>query len=138
MARERMSILYDLSKKYQALVIGTSNKTEILLGYGTIYGDAACAINPVGDLYKTQLKALARYLGLPPAILNKIPSAGLWSGQTDEEEIGHRYEDIDKLLYFMIDKRLNNRALSKKGFSEEFILDIKKIVRGLYNELGRI
>lgn len=129
MARERMSVLYDLSKKYEALVIGTSNKTELLLGYGTVYGDTACALNPVGGLYKTQLKSLAEYLGLPSYIINKTPTAGLWPGQTDEDELGYRYKDIDKLLFYMLDKKLKERALLKKGFDKEFILDIRKRIK---------
>ena len=129
MARERMSILYDLSKKYNGLVIGTSNKTERLLGYGTIYGDSACAINPVANLYKTQLKNLAKYIGVPADIITKAPTAGLWSGQTDEDELGYRYKDIDRLLFYMVDKRLNNKALLKKGFKARFISDIRKRIK---------
>ncbi|MFH1867590.1 MAG: NAD+ synthase [Candidatus Omnitrophota bacterium] len=126
MARERMSILYDMSKKYNALVIGTSNKTEALLGYGTIHGDCAWAMNPIGALYKTQLKDLSRHLGVPSDIINKAPSAGLWDGQTDEDELGYRYEDIDRLLFFMVDKRLSDTALANKGFGRKFIIDIRK------------
>lgn len=129
MARERMSILYDLSKKYNGLVIGTSNKTEISLGYGTIHGDSACAINPIGNLYKTQLKFIARYLGVPSYILNKTPSAGLWDRQTDEQELGYLYKDIDRLLFFIVDKRLGNKELLKKKFDRKFILDIRKRIR---------
>ncbi len=126
MARERMSILYDLSEKYNALVIGTSNRTELLLGYGTVYGDCACAFNPIGNLYKTQLKDLAGYLRVPSYILNKPPSADLWYGQTDEDELGYAYEAIDKLLFFMLDKRLANSQLIQKGFNQGFIRDIRK------------
>lgn len=129
MARERMSILYDLSKKYNSLVIGTSNKTEILLGYGTIYGDIACALNPIGGLYKTQLKSLARYLGIPSYITNKVPTAGLWPRQTDEDELGYRYADIDRLLFLIVEKGLSNRALLKKGMDKQFILEIRKRIR---------
>jgi NAD+ synthase len=129
MARERMSILYDLSQKYKALVIGTSNRTEILLGYGTIYGDCACAINPIGGLYKTQVRALAGHLGIPSYILKKTPSADLWDGQTDEGEIGYKYSDIDRLLFFMIDKKLKNKQLIKKGFKRKFIEDIRAMIR---------
>ena len=90
MARERMSILYDFSAREKALILGTSNKTELLIGYGTIHGDMACAINPMGDLYKTQVRELGAYLGVPSRILKKQPTAGLWPGQTDEDEIGVR------------------------------------------------
>jgi NAD+ synthase len=129
MARERMSILYDLSQKHGALVIGTSNRTEILLGYGTIHGDCACAINPVGALYKSQLRTLAGYLGVPPYIIKKPPSAGLWHGQTDEEEIGYAYREIDRLLFFMIDKKIKNKKLIQMGFSREFIRDMRSRIR---------
>jgi NAD+ synthase len=125
MARERMSILYDLSQAYSALVIGTSNKTERILGYGTIHGDCACAVNPIGALYKTQVRELAEYLGVPSYIIKKPPSAGLWHGQTDEEEIGYTYSDIDKLLFLMIDNKVKNKKLIEEGFSEVFIKDMR-------------
>ena len=129
MARERMSVLYDFSQKHDALVIGTSNRTEILLGYGTIHGDCACAINPVGGLYKTQLRQLAKYLGVPSCILKKPPSAGLWRGQTDEDEIGYTYSEIDRLLFLMIDKKMNDKKLIAEGFDETFIEDIRSRIR---------
>jgi NAD+ synthase len=129
MARERMSILYDLSQKYNALVIGTSNKTEILLGYGTVHGDCACAINPLGGLYKTQLRELAGYLGIPDFILAKPPSAGLWQGQSDEAEIGYAYSDIDRLLYFMVDRKYNEEKLIRQGFNSKFIKEIKARIK---------
>ncbi len=129
MARERMSILYDLSQKYNALVIGTSNKTEILLGYGTLHGDCACAINPLGGLYKTQVRELARHLVVPDFILAKPPSADLWQGQSDEAEIGYTYSDIDSLLYFMVDRKCSEETLAKKGFSNKFIKDIKARIK---------
>jgi NAD+ synthase len=120
-----MSILYDLSQAYSALVIGTSNKTERILGYGTIHGDCACAVNPIGALYKTQVRELAEYLGVPSYIIKKPPSAGLWHGQTDEEEIGYTYSDIDKLLFLMIDNKVKNKKLIEEGFSEVFIKDMR-------------
>jgi NAD+ synthase len=129
MARERMSVLYDKSQQYNALVIGTSNRTETLLGYGTIYGDCACAINPIGRLYKTQVRALAEYLKVPSYILSKPPSADLWHGQSDEQEIGYKYSDIDRLLYFMIDRKSSYAGLIKQGFNREFIQDIKTRIR---------
>lgn len=97
-ARERMSILYDQSAAFNALVIGTSNRSEILLGYGTIYGDTACAIAPLAKLYKTQVRQLAEYLEVPESIRTKPPSADLWPGQTDEGELGYSYEEMDPLL----------------------------------------
>ncbi len=116
MARERMSILYDFSEREKALIIGTSNKTELLLGYGTLHGDMACAINPIGDLYKTQLRELAKHLGVPEQILHKAPTAGLWDGQTDEQELGISYAEIDTILFHMIDKRMPRKELVSQGF----------------------
>lgn len=130
MARERMAILYDQSKEFKALVVGTSNKTEILLGYGTIYGDTACAINPIGNLYKTQVRQLAIYLGVPKQIAEKIPTAGLWPGQSDEEELGLTYEQVDKLLYYMIDKKMTRKQLLKAEFKGGFIDKVKNLVEG--------
>jgi NAD+ synthase len=105
MARLRMIVLYDRSAAFDALVIGTSNKTEALLGYGTLYGDMAAALQPIGDLYKSQLRAVAECLGVPSAILDKPPSADLWPGQTDEGELGASYEDLDRALYALVDRR---------------------------------
>ncbi|MCL5986530.1 MAG: NAD+ synthase [Actinobacteria bacterium] len=121
MARERMSILYDYSAYLKALVLGTSNKTELLLGYGTLYGDLAGSIQPLGDLYKTQIRAIASYLNIPKRIIDKPPSAGFWSDQTDEKEIGFKYEDVDKLLFVMIDSKKNREELTTIGFSRELI-----------------
>jgi NAD+ synthase len=121
MARQRMIILYDKSAKHAALVVGTSNKTEFLLGYTTLWGDMACALNPVGDLYKTQVRQLARYLGVPDEIIEKPPSADLWVGQTDEAELGFTYADVDKLLHLMVDKRLAVAELLEAGYEEDFI-----------------
>jgi NAD+ synthase len=129
MARERMSILYDHSARFNALVLGSSNKTEILLGYGTIYGDMACAINPLGDLYKTQVWDLAREVGVPKEITEKDPSADLWQGQTDEEELGFSYREVDQLLGLMVDKGLPRQELIRRGFGEEFIERVKTRIR---------
>lgn len=117
MARERMSILYDLSAEHRALVIGTSNKTELLLGYGTQFGDMASAVNPLGDLYKTQVRQLSAHLGVPESILKKPPSADLWPDQTDEAELGFSYLDVDRLLYFMVDCRYPREKLLRQGFN---------------------
>lgn len=105
MARLRMIVLYDRSVAFDALVIGTSNKTEALLGYGTLYGDMAAALQPIGDLYKSQLRELAACLGVPRAILDKPPSADLWPGQTDEGELGASYDELDRVLYALVDRR---------------------------------
>ena len=129
MARERMTILYDHSFAWRALVIGTSNKTELLLGYGTIYGDIASAINPIGDLYKTQVWQLADAVGVPTAIVQKAPSADLWAGQSDESELGFQYRKVDQLLYYLVDRRYTVEELIRLGFEPAFIDDIIRRVR---------
>lgn len=121
MARERMTILFDHSAHLKALVLGTSNKTELLLGYGTLYGDMASAINPLGDLYKTQVRQLARHMGIPDTILQKAPSGDLWVGQTDEAELGFTYEEVDRVLYLMIDRRYEIPEIVAAGFDERFV-----------------
>ncbi|KPC77972.1 NAD synthetase [Thermoactinomyces vulgaris] len=133
MARERMTILYDLSAHYNALVIGTSNRTELLLGYGTQFGDAASAVNPIGDLYKTQVRQLAVYLGVPEQIIAKPPSADLWEEQTDEGELGFTYLDVDCLLHYMVDQRYTLDQLRAQGFEDEFIAKVsKRIIQNQY------
>jgi NAD+ synthase len=129
MARERMSILYDISLARDALVVGTSNKTELLLGYGTIHGDMAHALNPLGDLYKTQVFALARHLGLPAAVIEKPPSADLWEGQSDEDELGFEYAAVDLLLHHMVDERRSPAELRDLGFADGFVEQIRRRVR---------
>lgn len=129
MARERMTILYDHSARCKALVLGTSNKTELLLGYGTLHGDMASAINPIGDLYKTQVWALAREVGVPAAIIDKKPSADLWAGQTDEAEMGFTYADVDALLYLMVDQRYGRDELLAAGFAAAFVERVSSMVR---------
>ena len=121
MARARMIVLYDRSEAFKGLVIGTSNKTEILLGYSTLWGDMASAVNPLGDLYKTQLRQLARSLGIPSAIVDKPPSADLWIGQTDESELGFTYEQVDKLLFLLVDQRYSLQECVEEGFEEKFV-----------------
>jgi NAD+ synthase len=113
-----MSILYDQSKKFNALVLGCGNKTEILLGYFTLYGDSGCSINSIGCLYKTQVWQLAKAIGIPKSIIDKRPSAGLWPGQTDEGELGMTYKEMDLISYYMVDKKLTPAQLIKKGFSK--------------------
>ena len=120
-ARFRMMRLFDYSHKHRALVVGTSNKTELLLGYGTWFGDLACSINPLGDLYKTQVWALADWLGVPEEVVCKPPTADLWKGQTDEADLGCRYEDVDRLLYLLIDRDYSISALQGIGFAPAFI-----------------
>jgi len=116
MARMRMAILYDLSARDKSLVLGTSNKTELLLGYGTLHGDMASALNPLGDLYKTQVRMLAVHLGLPQEVIWKTPTADLWAGQTDEAEIGYSYEELDRLLILLVDQRATPREAIAAGF----------------------
>lgn len=129
MARERMTILYDHSARCKALVLGTSNKTELLLGYGTLYGDMASAVNPLGDLYKTQIWALAAHVGVPEGIVRKQPSADLWAGQTDEAELGFGYQEVDQLLYMMVDLRYSRAELDAAGFSAVFVRRVGDMVR---------
>jgi NAD+ synthase len=121
MARERMIVLFDQSEVFKGLVVGTSNKTEILLGYSTIYGDSASAMNPIGDLYKTQVRQLARAMNIPAPIIDKPPSADLWENQTDEGELGFTYEEVDKLLYLLVDQRYSPREAVEAGFDEAFV-----------------
>jgi len=135
-ARMRMVCLYDQSNEQKALVLGTGNKTEILLGYSTLHGDSASAINPLGDLYKTQVWQLAKLLKCPNAIIKKKPSADLWTGQSDEGELGFTYKEADELLYWMIDQRYSDKELLESGFKPEFIKHVKKIIR--FNQFKRV
>lgn len=129
MARCRMIVLYDQSEAFKGLVVGTGNKTEILLGYTTLYGDSACALNPLGDLYKTQVRQLARAMQIPSPILEKTPSADLWLGQTDEGELGFTYEEVDKLLYLLVDERYSPEECVEAGFAPAFVQTVLKRVR---------
>jgi len=128
MARERMSVLYDISAELKALVIGTSNKSEILMGYGTMFGDLACALNPLGNLYKTQVRQLAAYLNVPAKIIDKAPSADLWHGQTDEDELGVSYNDLDKILVSLIDLDKSKSEIAKMGYEIELIDRLLNII----------
>ena len=134
-ARLRMSVLYDISARENSLVIGTSNKSELLLGYGTIFGDLACALNPIGDIYKSDLFEFAKYLGVNDSILTKAPSADFYEGQSDEADLGYSYSKIDSLLKKMIDENRSKDELLALGFEDEFIEDIKKRVK--INEFKR-
>ena len=129
MARSRMIVLYDQSEAFKGLPIGTSNKTEILLGYSTMWGDMASAINPIGDLYKTQVRQLARALGIPSPLIDKPPSADLWIGQTDEAELGFTYEQVDKLLFLLVDQRYSVQECIEDGFDEKFVKGVMARVR---------
>lgn len=121
MARARMIVLYDQSASFGGLVVGTGNKTEILLGYTTLYGDAACALNPLGDLYKAQVRQLSRAVGVPEVIINKPPSADLWPGQTDEGELGFSYQQADNLLLLLVDGRCSVEECVEAGFEPAFV-----------------
>ena len=129
MARERMTVLYDQSAAQDALVIGTSNKTELLIGYGTIHGDMASALNPIGDLYKTQVRTLSGSMGVPEAIIRKNPTADLWVGQTDEAELGFTYAEVDRLLMRMVDERARVDDLIADGFDPAFVTKIARMVQ---------
>jgi NAD+ synthase len=130
MARERMTVLYDHSAAVGGLVLGTSNKTELLLGYGTIHGDMASALNPIGDIYKSQVWELAEAMGVPREVIEKKPSADLWAGQTDEQDLGFSYRDADELLYRMVDQRMSRDELIAAGFAPQFIDKLHAKVQG--------
>jgi NAD+ synthase len=124
-----MIAAYDQSESFKGLVIGTGNKTEILLGYTTLFGDSACAINPIGDLYKTQVRQLSRAYAIHQPILDKAPSADLWAGQTDEGELGFTYEEVDKLLYLLVDQRYSPEECIAEGYKDEFVRSVIKRVQ---------
>jgi NAD+ synthase len=128
MARERMCVLYDRSVTWGGLVVGTGNKTESLIGYTTLFGDSACAFNPIGDLYKSQVRQVAAAIGVPEEIIRKAPSADLWPGQTDEAEAGFTYPELDRLLFWMIDKRRTDEELVTMGFPPVTIDRVKRMV----------
>jgi len=129
LARARMIVLYDQSEDFKGLVIGTSNKTEILLGYTTLFGDSASAINPIGDLYKTHVRQLSRALDIPAPIVDKPPSADLWLGQTDEGELGFTYDEVDRLLYLLVDQRYSPQEAVEAGFEENFVRVVVERIR---------
>ena len=124
-----MTILYDQSAAFEGLVVGTSNKTELLLGYGTHFGDTASALNPIGDLYKTQIFRLAAHLGVPDPIQTKPATADLWDGQTDEDELGFTYAEVDRLLVRMVDRHWSRNELIEDGFAAEFIDRVTAMIR---------
>ena len=130
MARMRMSVLYDRSVTWGGLVVGTGNKTESLIGYTTVFGDAASAFNPIGDLYKSQVRQLAAAIGVPDAIIRKAPSADLWPGQTDETEAGFSYPELDRLLFWRIDKRRSIDEVVALGFPREMVERVDRMVAG--------
>lgn len=129
MARARMIVAYDQSEAFRGLVVGSGNKTESLLGYTTLYGDSACALNPIGDLYKTQVRQLARAIDVPEPIIAKPPSADLWAGQTDEGELGFTYGEVDKLLFLLVDQRYRPEECVEAGFDEAFVRKVVERIR---------
>lgn len=129
MARQRMIVLYDQSVAWGGLVMGTSNKTEFLLGYSTIYGDSGVALQPIADLYKAQVRQLSRALGLPRSVIDKAPSADLWEGQTDEDELGFSYDDVDQVLYLLVDERYTVAEVVDEGFEQPFVEDVWRRVK---------
>jgi NAD+ synthase len=129
MARERMTVLFDQSEAERALVVGTSNKTELLLGYGTIFGDMASAINPLGDLYKSQVWQLGAHVGVPDQVIRKPPSADLWVGQSDEDELGYAYAAVDRLLFHLVDRRVGTEELIEMGHDRTFVEAVLRRVR---------
>ena len=130
MARQRMAVLYDRSVTWGGLVVGTGNKTESLIGYTTLFGDSACAFNPIGDLYKSQVRQVALDIGVPEAIIRKAPSADLWPGQTDEAEAGFSYPALDRLLFWRIDKRRSVDEVVALGFDRALVERIDRMVAG--------
>ena len=130
MARMRMGVLYDRSVTWRGLVVGTGNKTESLIGYTTLFGDSACAFNPIGDLYKSQVRQLSVAMGVPEAIIRKAPSADLWPGQTDETEAGFSYPELDRLLFWRIDKRRSVDECVALGYDRAMIDRVDRMVAG--------
>jgi NAD+ synthase len=129
-ARQRMAVLYDRSVTFGGLVVGTGNKTESLIGYTTVFGDSACAFNPIGDLYKSQVRQIAAAIGVPERIIRKAPSADLWPGQTDEDEAGFSYPELDRLLFWRIDKRRSVDEVIALGFERELVERVDRMVAG--------
>ncbi|HNV43496.1 MAG TPA: NAD+ synthase [Exilispira sp.] len=129
MARVRMILSYDIAAKYNALVIGTENKTEFLLGYSTQWGDSAAAIHPMGDIYKTEVFSLASFMGLPEETIKRIPTAELWHNQEDEKEIGVSYKNADAILYLHFEKNYNENQIISEGFGEKDVMRVFSLVK---------
>jgi NAD+ synthase len=129
MARIRMTILFDLSVEYDALVLGTSNRSELLTGYSTQFGDNACAFEPIGHLYKTEVYELSKQMNISKEIIEKIPTADFWQGQTDEEEMKIGYKPLDEILYLLYEKKIPLQEVLEKGYKQE---EVERVVQ-LYN-----
>lgn len=130
MSRARMMVLYDHSVTWNGLVVGTGNKTETLIGYSTLWGDSASAFNPIGDLYKSQIRQLSVAMGVPGTIVRKAPSADLWPGQTDEAEVGFSYAEVDRILFRLVDRRLSLDEVAADGFERELVERVDRMVAG--------
>lgn len=130
MSRARMCVLYDHSVTWEGLVIGTGNKTEALIGYTTLFGDSASAFNPIGDLYKSQVRQVSVDIGVPEAVITKAPSADLWPGQTDEDEVGFSYAEVDRILFRLVDRRLSLDEVVADGFERELVERVDRMVAG--------
>ena len=130
MARARMTVLYDQSVTWNGLVVGTGNKTETLIGYSTLWGDSASAFNPIGDLYKSQIRQLAAAMGVPDEVIRKAPSADLWPGQTDEAEVGFSYAQVDRILFRLVDRRLSIDEVIADGFDRQLVERVDRLVAG--------
>ena len=130
-ARCRMIVLYNLAKKRKYLVVGTSNQSEIMMGYFTKFGDGACDITPLANMYKTEVRQIARHIGIPEEIIAKPPSAGLWEGQTDESDMGIKYSDLDSILYDMEQDRSDAQIAADTGLPREQIADIRRQVESM-------
>jgi NAD+ synthase len=128
MARQRMAVLYDRSVTWGGLVVGTGNKTESLIGYTTLFGDSACAFNPIGDLYKSQVRQVAAAIGVPESIIRKAPSADLWPGQTDETESDITYPVLDRLLFWRVDKRRSIDEVAALGFERALVERVDRMI----------
>jgi len=129
-SRMRMATLFDISARENALVLGTSNKSELMLGYGTLYGDLASAINPIGDLYKSEVFELAEYLGVSKSIIKKPPSADLWDGQSDEDDLGYTYAQLDEAMKLYVEERLSQEEIVARGIDKKMLdMIIKRIFR---------
>lgn len=132
-ARLRMSTIFDISAKQRALVLGTSNKSELMLGYGTLYGDLSSALNPIGDLYKSEVYELAEYLGVTKSIIKKAPSADLWSGQSDEADLGYTYKELDKALKLYVEDRLSKEEIVDMGCDRDMLdMIVERIFRNQF------
>ena len=129
-SRMRMSTIFDISARENALVLGTSNKSELMLGYGTLYGDLSSAVNPIGDLYKSEVYEFAEYLGVSKSIIKKPPSADLWDGQSDEADLGYTYAQLDEALKLYVEDRLSPDEIVKLGCDENMLdMIIERIFR---------